>query len=96
MTILRPLNDRIIVKREQATTTTSGGIFIPSGVDKPIKGMVVAVGSGKVSPNGDITPIDVQIGEIVLFGKMSGTEVEVEGEQYLVLREEEIMGILVN
>lgn len=91
---IRPLNDRVVVKRDEKVTTTAGGIYIPSSVDKPIKGVVVAVGNGKVLPNGKISPIEATVGDIVLFGKTAGTEVKVDGEEFLILREEEIMAIV--
>lgn len=91
---LRPLSDRIVVKRDLKATTTAGGIYIPSSVDKPIKGTVIAVGNGKTLSDGTISPIEISIGDIVLFGKLSGTEVQVDEEEFLILREEEIMAIV--
>lgn len=93
-TKIRPLNDRVVVKREEKLSTTAGGIFIPSSVDKPVKGVIIAVGNGKTLPNGTISPIQASIGDVVLFGKTSGTEVQVDGEEFLILREEEIMAIV--
>ena len=92
---IRPLHDRVIVKRLEEEKTTAGGIVIPdSAAEKPIKGEVVAVGNGKVLENGEVRALDVKQGDKVLFGKYSGTEVKVDGEELLVLREEDIMGVL--
>ena len=91
---IRPLNDRVLVKRDLKSTTTAGGIYIPSSVDKPIKGVVIDVGTGKVLADGTVSLMEVTVGDIVLFGKTSGTEVEVDGEEFLILREEEIMAIV--
>ncbi len=91
---LRPLHDRVIVKRFEEETTSPGGIVIPdSAKEKPIKGEVVAVGNGKLLDNGDVRGLDVKVGDKVLFGKYSGTEVKVEGEEYLVMREDDIMAV---
>jgi len=92
---LRPLHDRVIVKRLEAETKSSGGIVIPdSAAEKPIKGEVLAVGKGKILEGGDVRPLDVKVGDTVLFGKYSGTEVKVDGEELLVMREEDIMAIV--
>lgn len=92
---LRPLHDRVIVRRLEAETKTAGGIVIPdSAAEKPIKGEVVAVGNGKLLENGEVRPLDVKVGDKVLFGKYSGTEVKVDGEELLVMREEDIMAII--
>ena len=86
---LRPLHDRVIIKRLDAETTSAGGIVIPdAAAEKPIKGEVIAVGSGKILEDGKVRPIGVKVGEIVLFGKYSGTEVKVDGQELLVMREE--------
>ena len=92
---LRPLHDRVIIKRLEAETKSAGGIVIPdSAAEKPIKGEVVAVGSGKILEDGKVRPVGVKAGEKVLFGKYSGTEVKVDGEELLVMREEDIMGVV--
>lgn len=92
---LRPLHDRVIVKRLEAETKSSGGIVIPdSAAEKPIKGEVLAVGKGKILENGDVRPLDVKVGDTVLFGKYSGTEVKVDGDELLVMREEDIMAVV--
>ena len=92
---LRPLHDRVILKRMEEERTTAGGIVIPdSATEKPIRGEVVAVGNGKILDNGDVRALDVKVGDTVLFGKYSGTEVKVEGEDLLVMREEDIMAVI--
>ena len=92
---LRPLHDRVIIKRLEAETKSAGGIVIPdSATEKPIKGEVVAVGSGKILEDGKIRPVGVKAGEKVLFGKYSGTEVKVDGEELLVMREEDLMAVI--
>jgi chaperonin GroES len=92
---IRPLHDRIVVKRVEEETKTAGGIVLPgSAAEKPSEGEVLAVGSGKPLDNGQVRALEVKVGDKVLFGKYSGTEVKVDGEQYIVMREEDIMGIL--
>ena len=92
---IRPLHDRVILKRMEEETTSSGGIVIPdSATEKPIRGEVIAAGNGKRLESGDIIPLDVKVGDKVLFGKYSGTEVKVDGEDLLVMREEDIMGVI--
>ena len=92
---IRPLHDRVIVKRVEEERTTASGIVIPdSATEKPIQGKVTAVGKGKISENGDVRPLDVKVGDKVLFGKYSGTEVKLDGEEVLVMREEDIMAII--
>ncbi|NIU11506.1 MAG: co-chaperone GroES [Phycisphaerae bacterium] len=92
---IRPLHDRVIVKRMEEEKTSPGGIVIPdSATEKPIKGEVVAVGNGKVLDSGERQQLAVKEGDKVLFGKYSGTEVKVDGEEYLVMREDDIMGVL--
>jgi chaperonin GroES len=92
---LRPLHDRVIIKRLEAETKSAGGIVIPdSATEKPIRGEVVAVGSGKILEDGKVRPVGVKAGEKVLFGKYSGTEVKVEGEELLVMREEDLMAVI--
>jgi len=91
---LRPLHDRVIVKRMEEEKVSAGGIVIPdNAAEKPIRGKVTAVGPGKVLDNGQKRPIDVKVGDIVLFGKYSGTEVKINNEEYLVIREDDIMGV---
>jgi chaperonin GroES len=92
---IRPLHDRVVVRRLESETTTAGGIVIPdSAKEKPIQGEVVAVGNGKILDNGEVRALDVKVGDKVLFGKYSGTEVKVGDEEMLVMREEDIMGVV--
>jgi chaperonin GroES len=92
---MRPLHDRVIVKREEEERKTAGGIVIPdSAAEKPIRGAVVAIGHGKVLENGDRRALDVKVGDKVLFGKYSGTEVKIDGKEYIVMREDDIMAIM--
>lgn len=92
---LRPLHDRVIIKRLEAETRTSGGILIPdSATEKPIKGVVVSIGHGKVLESGDVRPTAVMMGDVVLFGKYSGTEIKVDGQELLIMREEDIMAVV--
>jgi chaperonin GroES len=92
---LRPLHDRVIIKRMEEERMSAGGIVIPdSATEKPIKGEVVAAGNGKILEDGKVRPIAVKAGDKVLFGKYSGTEVKVEGQELLVMREEDIMAVI--
>jgi chaperonin GroES len=92
---LRPLHDRVIVKRVEEEKVSAGGIVIPDNVaEKPIRGKVLAVGNGKILENGEQRKLDVKVGDTVLFGKYSGTEVKVEGDDLLVMREDDIMAII--
>jgi len=92
---IRPLHDRVIVKRLDEERTSPGGIVIPdSAAEKPMQGEILAVGNGKVLDNGDQKGLDVKVGDTVLFGKYSGTEVKVGGEEVLVMREDDIMGVV--
>lgn len=92
---IRPLHDRVIVRRLEEEQKSPGGIVIPdSAKEKPIQGEVIAVGNGKLLENGDIRPLDVKVGDKVLFGKYSGTDVKVGDEELLVMREEDIMGVV--
>ena len=93
---IRPLYDRIVVKRvETETEKTSGGLYIPdSAKEKPQEGEVVSVGKGKRLEDGKIVPLDVQSGDRILFGKYSGSEIKLDGEDYMIMREDEILGIL--
>ena len=89
------LNDRVIIQRLDAETKTPGGIVIPdSAAEKPIRGKVMAVGKGKILESGEVRPLDVKVGDHILFGKYSGTEVKVDGEEYLVMREEDVMAVI--
>ena len=92
---IRPLHDRVIIKRMEEERTSAGGIVIPdSAAEKPIKGEVVAVGNGKILESGDVRALDLKVGDKVLFGKYSGTEVTVDGDELLVMREEDVMAVL--
>lgn len=92
---IRPLHDRVIIKRMEEERKTPGGIVIPdSAAEKPQKGEVQAVGKGKILDNGEVRPLDIKKGDKVLFGKFSGTEVKVNGEDVLVMREEDVMGVI--
>jgi chaperonin GroES len=92
---IRPLHDRVVVRRMEEERKSAGGIVIPdSAAEKPIQGEVIAVGNGKVMDNGDHRSLDVKVGDKVLFGKYSGTEVKLDGEEFLVMREEDIMGVI--
>jgi chaperonin GroES len=92
---LRPLHDRVIIKRMEEERTSPGGIVIPdSATEKPVRGEVLAAGNGKRTERGEVVPMDVKVGDKVLFGKYSGTEVKVEGEELLVMREEDIMAVI--
>ena len=92
---IRPLHDRVVVKRVEEDKTSAGGIVIPdSATEKPIEGKVVAVGNGKILESGEVRKLDVKKGDKVMFGKYSGTEVKVEGEEVLVMREDDIMGVI--
>ena len=91
----RPLHDRVVVKRLEEDQKSPGGIIIPdSAQEKPQTGEVLAVGNGIKSENGDVTPLDVKAGDQVLFGKWSGTEVKIDGEDLLIMKESDIMGVL--
>ena len=90
---IRPLQDRLVVKRLAEEEKTKGGIIIPdSAKEKPIEGEVIAVGNGKVLEDGKLRPLDVKKGDRVLFGKYSGTEIKIDGEEFLIMREEEVLG----
>ena len=92
---LRPLHDRVIVKRKEEERTSPGGIVIPdTATEKPIRGEITAVGPGKILDDGSVRALDVKVGDEVLFGKYSGTEVKVDGDDLLVLREEDIMAVV--
>ncbi len=92
---LRPLHGRVIVRRKEEERTSPGGIVIPdTATEKPIRGEIIAAGNGKLLENGDVRPLDVKAGDQILFGKYSGTEVKVEGEELLVMREDDIMAVI--
>jgi len=92
---IRPLHDRVIVKRVEQETTSPGGIVLPdTATEKPVQGEVIAAGNGRILENGEIRPLDVKAGDKVLFGKYAGSEVKVDGEDYLVMKEEDIIGII--
>ena len=92
---MRPLQDRVIIKRVKEEERTKGGLIIPdSAKEKPIEGLVVAVGNGKVLEDGTVKKLDVKEGDRVLFGKYSGTEVKLDGEEHLILREDDVLGVI--
>lgn len=92
---IRPLHDRIVVKRLEEERTSAGGIVLPdSATEKPSQGEVLAVGNGKILDNGDVRPLDVKVGDIVLFGKYAGNEVKVDGDEVSIMREDDIMGVV--
>ena len=95
-TKIRPLHDRIVVKRVQEEERTAGGLYIPdTAKEKPVEGEVVAVGNGKLGEDGKLRPLDVKAGDRILFGKYSGTEIKIGGEEQLIMREEDVLGIIV-
>ena len=92
---LRPLQDRILVKRVKEETKTAGGIFIPeTAKEKPQRGEIIAVGNGKKTEDGKVLPLDVKKGDKVLFGKYSGTDIKVDGEELLIMREDDILAVI--
>jgi chaperonin GroES len=92
---IRPLYDRIVVKRIEEQETVRGGIIIPdSAKEKPQEGEVVAVGNGKRLEDGKLVPLDVQVGDRILFGKYSGSDIKLEGDEYMIMREDEVLGVL--
>jgi chaperonin GroES len=92
---IRPLQDRVIVKRVEEEEKTKGGIIIPdTAKEKPQEGKVVAVGKGKVNEDGKIIPLDVKVNDRILFGKYSGSEINIEGEEHIIMREEDILGVI--
>ena len=93
---VRPLYDRVIIRRVAEEEKTKGGIIIPdTAKEKPLEGKVIAVGNGKVLEDGKVRPLDIKAGDRVLFGKYAGTEVKIEGEDHLILREEDVLGVIV-
>lgn len=92
---LRPLQDRILVQRVEEETKTKGGIIIPdTAKEKPAEGKVVAAGNGKVGDDGNRIALEIKVGDRILFGKYSGTEVKIEGEEYLIMREDDVLGVI--
>jgi len=92
---LRPLQDRILVQRVEEETTTKGGIIIPdTAKEKPAEGKVVAVGNGKLGDDGKRVPLETKTGDRILFGKYAGTEVKIDGQEYLIMREDDVLGVL--
>jgi len=92
---IRPLHDRVVIRRTEEERTSPGAIVIPdTATEKPIRGEVVAVGNGKILDNGDVRKLELKVGDQVLFGKYSGTEVKVEGEELLVMREDDVMAVV--
>ncbi len=92
---IRPLHDRVVIKRMEEERTSPGGIVIPdSAAEKPVRGEVVAVGNGKILENGEVRALDVKVGDKVLFGKYAGTEIKVDGEDVLVMREEDVIAVI--
>lgn len=93
---IRPLHDRVVIRRMEEEKTSAGGIVIPdSATEKPAQGEVIAVGNGKITDSGDIRPLDVKVGDKVMFGKYSGTEVKFDGEELLIMEEKDIMAVIV-
>ena len=91
----RPLHDRILVKRMDEETQTAGGIIIPeTAKEKPIQGKVIAVGKGKILEDGNVRNLDVKKGDTILFGKYSGTDIKISGDEYLIMREEDVLGVI--
>ena len=92
---IRPLHDRVVIKRMEEEKASPGGIIIPdSATEKPIKGEVVAVGNGKIQDNGNVQPLDVKVGDTVLFGKYSGTEVMIDSDELVEMKEDDIMAVI--
>jgi chaperonin GroES len=94
---VRPLHDRVLVKRMNEEERSKGGIIIPdTAKEKPIQGEVIAVGTGRVADDGKVRPLDVKKGDKILFGKYAGTEIKIDGDEFLMMREEDILGVLAN
>lgn len=92
---IRPLFDRILVKRVEEVTRTAGGLYLPdTAAEKPLQGEVLAVGEGRIGKDGDITPLQVAVGDRVVYSKYAGTEIKIEGEERLILREDDILGVI--
>ena len=93
---IRPLHDRVLVRRGEEETKTAGGIVIPdNATEKPLKGEVIAVGNGKILENGQVRALDVKVGNQVYFGKYAGTEIKIDGVEYLIMREEDLIAVIV-
>jgi chaperonin GroES len=94
---IRPLHDRVVIKRIEEGETMQGGLYIPdSAKEKPQRGEVVSVGNGKRTEDGKLLPLDVKVGDQILFGKYSGSDIKLDGNEYLIMREDEILGVLSN
>ena len=92
---MKPLHDRVVIKRLEDERTSAGGIVIPdTASEKPVRGKVLAIGTGKVTADGKVLPLTVKVGDIVVFGKYSGTEIKLNGEEVVVMREEDILGVI--
>ncbi|MCB9794374.1 MAG: co-chaperone GroES [Alphaproteobacteria bacterium] len=92
---IRPLYDRVVIKRKDEPVKSAGGLFLPeTAKEKPIQGEIVAVGAGRVADDGKVTPLQVEVGNIVVFGKYAGTEIKVDGEEVVILREDDILGVI--
>jgi chaperonin GroES len=92
---IRPLHDRVIIKRLEEERTSPGGIVIPdTAAEKPVQGKVIAVGKGKILEDGTVRPLDVKVGDKILFGKYSGSEIKMNGEEHLIMREDDILGVI--
>ena len=93
---IRPLHDRVLVRRGEEETKTAGGIVIPdNATEKPLKGEIIAAGHGKILENGQVRPLDVKVGDKVYFGKYAGTEIKINGTEYLIMREEDLIAVIV-
>jgi len=92
---IRPLHDRVVVRRKEEETTTAGGILLPgSAKEKPSQGEILAVGNGRILDNGDVRPVDLKVGDVVLFGQYSGSTVKVDGEELLIMSESDVFGVV--
>jgi chaperonin GroES len=92
---VRPLHDRLLVQRNDSATQTAGGLYLPENAkEKPVEGMVLAVGDGRLTEEGKTLPLQVKVGDRIIFGKYSGTEIKLDGEERLILREDDVLGIL--
>jgi chaperonin GroES len=92
---IRPLHDRVVVRRKEEETTTAGGILLPgSAKEKPSQGEILAVGNGRILDNGEVRPVDLKVGDVVLFGQYSGSTVKVDGEELLIMSESDVFGVV--
>jgi chaperonin GroES len=92
---IRPLQDRIIVERVEAEEKTAGGLYLPDNAkEKPTRGKVIAVGKGKVREDGTVSPLDLKVGDHILFGRYSGTEIKIDEQEYLIMREDDVLGVI--